>query len=78
MELLIIGGDMRCAHLARLMDKRGMDVRAIGLEKALVPLDICAGQDALEDADETGNGLAAASSRDQIAPDRRQGYAGGL
>lgn len=51
MELLIIGGDMRCAHLARLMDKRGMDVRAIGLEKALVPLDICAGQDALEDAE---------------------------
>lgn len=29
MELLIIGGDMRCAHLARLMDRRGMDVRAL-------------------------------------------------
>lgn len=34
MDFLIAGGDRRAAHLARLLRARGLDARAVGLEKS--------------------------------------------
>lgn len=50
MELLIIGGDMRCAHLARLMHRRGERVRALLLDQACLPQAVCADREALDGA----------------------------